>query len=388
MQLTDVQKKLAEQLLLTVINRENVVEYNELGSRIDPPIFQRNVGREIGEVSKLCHKLGLPLLSAKVTRKGQGKAGDGFYGLMKELGIDTSGKTERELFTQELKKIRESTEWQKLADYLELDLRFSNAPEIRILPMSRVEEFTYEEYETIHEIQEKYFLGELIDRNGLYYFRERGLLSPIGSLVLFQIEASIIASAILSGYEKYDEPYDDLYWGALIFDVNSIEVFEPIEAEEIYDIDETFTGFSHKKHRWNYSYLERFRALIASKKQIMFPDELSANETIKCPEGAKTQVIVNVYERNPVARKECIRIHGSKCSICGFDFGKAYGNEFSGRIHVHHIKPLHTLNGEYEVDPEHDLIPVCPNCHMVIHLMTDEENPVEKIKHIVKNIKR
>lgn len=65
MTLTEVQIKLAEQLLLSVINRENVVEYNELASRIDPPIFWRQVGCEIGEVSKLCQELRLPLLSAK-----------------------------------------------------------------------------------------------------------------------------------------------------------------------------------------------------------------------------------------------------------------------------------------------------------------------------------
>lgn len=104
MPLTITQIKLAEQLLLSVINRESVVEYGELAARIDPPIFWRQVGREIGEVSKLCHELGLPLLSAKVVAKGSGKAGEGFFNLMKELDIDTSGKSEKELFSMELKK--------------------------------------------------------------------------------------------------------------------------------------------------------------------------------------------------------------------------------------------------------------------------------------------
>lgn len=122
MKLTDVQKKLVEQLLLTVINHESIVEYNELAKRINPPIFQRQVGREIGEVSKLCKELGLPLLSAKVITRGSRTAGAGFYKLMSELGINTKGKSENELFTQELKKIRDCKEWYKLADYLNLDL--------------------------------------------------------------------------------------------------------------------------------------------------------------------------------------------------------------------------------------------------------------------------
>jgi 5-methylcytosine-specific restriction protein A len=38
-----------------------------------------------------------------------------------------------------------------------------------------------------------------------------------------------------------------------------------------------------------------------------------------------------------------------------------------GYIHVHHLTPLSTINGEYEVNPISDLIPVCPNCHAMIH---------------------
>ena len=80
-ELTDKQVKLAEQLLLTIINGENTLAYSELGQRTDPPIHWRHVGREIGEVSKLCAQLDLPLISAKVVAKGSRKAGKGFYPL-------------------------------------------------------------------------------------------------------------------------------------------------------------------------------------------------------------------------------------------------------------------------------------------------------------------
>lgn len=39
----------------------------------------------------------------------------------------------------------------------------------------------------------------------------------------------------------------------------------------------------------------------------------------------------------------------------------------SGIIHVHHLKPLHESIGIGIVDPSRDLVPVCPNCHAVIH---------------------
>jgi len=84
-------------------------------------------------------------------------------------------------------------------------------------------------------------------------------------------------------------------------------------------------------------------------------------------EGALRVVTVNAYERNPEARRECIVAHKPRCVVCGFDFGLAYGPEFAGLIHVHHLRPLSEVGGEYVVDPVEDLRPVCPNCHAVIH---------------------
>ncbi|MBI5828635.1 MAG: HNH endonuclease [Chloroflexi bacterium] len=84
-------------------------------------------------------------------------------------------------------------------------------------------------------------------------------------------------------------------------------------------------------------------------------------------EGAKKQVTVNAYERNPKARTACIAKYGSKCAVCEFDFEKHYGEIGSGYIHVHHLKPLASVSEKYEVDPIEDLRPVCPNCHAMLH---------------------
>jgi hypothetical protein len=84
-------------------------------------------------------------------------------------------------------------------------------------------------------------------------------------------------------------------------------------------------------------------------------------------EGAIRQVTVNAYERNNAAVLQCKTAKGTVCVICGFDFGAVYGIEFAGFIHVHHLRPLSEVGGEYVVDPVADLCPVCPNCHAVIH---------------------
>ncbi|AXI11086.1 DUF3427 domain-containing protein [Oceanobacillus zhaokaii] len=84
-------------------------------------------------------------------------------------------------------------------------------------------------------------------------------------------------------------------------------------------------------------------------------------------EGATKQVSVNVYERNPVARRKCIEHYGSSCEVCDFNFERTYGDLGKDFIHVHHLKELHTISEEYEVNPITDLRPVCPNCHAMLH---------------------
>jgi 5-methylcytosine-specific restriction protein A len=56
--------------------------------------------------------------------------------------------------------------------------------------------------------------------------------------------------------------------------------------------------------------------------------------------------------------------------VCGFNFEKVYGALGKDFIHVHHLVPVTSLRGEREVDPVADLVPVCPNCHAMVHQVT------------------
>lgn len=94
-----------------------------------------------------------------------------------------------------------------------------------------------------------------------------------------------------------------------------------------------------------------------------YPDEVS--EILE--EGKSTSVTVNAYERNPIARKKCIEYFGVQCQICKLDFEKTYGEVGKDFIHVHHIIPLHKIQQDYIVNPQKDLLPVCPNCHAMLH---------------------
>ena len=93
--------------------------------------------------------------------------------------------------------------------------------------------------------------------------------------------------------------------------------------------------------------------------------EVADSETY--PEGAVRRVLVNRYERDPKAREKCIEHHGTRCVACGFDFERRYGEIGNGFIHVHHLLPLGQLKSSYRLDPVKDLVPVCPNCHAMLH---------------------
>jgi len=80
------------------------------------------------------------------------------------------------------------------------------------------------------------------------------------------------------------------------------------------------------------------------------------------------KVLVNRYERSRTAREICLKAKGYNCSVCGLVMKEIYGLEASTYIHVHHVIPVSQMSDDYVIDPEHDLVPVCPNCHGFIHL--------------------
>lgn len=86
-------------------------------------------------------------------------------------------------------------------------------------------------------------------------------------------------------------------------------------------------------------------------------------------EGAKHQDTVTRYERDRGNRKACIAHYGYVCQVCGTNFEETYGELGKEFIEVHHLHPV--AQGERQVNPIEDLIPLCSNCHSMIHRMED-----------------
>ena len=99
-------------------------------------------------------------------------------------------------------------------------------------------------------------------------------------------------------------------------------------------------------------------------------------------EGRKLAVQHLSYERSHKNRTMVIKVHGTRCQACGFDFDEVCGRDYAkGYIQIHHIKPLSEYEGE--VDPETDLVPLCANWHAMAHRRRDTVTSIEELKELI-----
>lgn len=91
--------------------------------------------------------------------------------------------------------------------------------------------------------------------------------------------------------------------------------------------------------------------------------------------GVQTQV-TKYYHRSQRLRNAAINYFSKDgiitCDCCGFEFKSFYGEKYGKScIEIHHLKPIFKYEGENESktieEALKNLLPVCPNCHRVIH---------------------
>ncbi len=111
--------------------------------------------------------------------------------------------------------------------------------------------------------------------------------------------------------------------------------------------------------------------------------ELTSYHVENRPEGKIRVFYTTQYERNPSNRRDAVKIHGTICQACGFDFEKTYGEIGKDYIEVHHVKPLCEGEGAVEVNAATDLICVCANCHRMIHRRKDKVLSLKELQKLL-----
>ena len=108
-------------------------------------------------------------------------------------------------------------------------------------------------------------------------------------------------------------------------------------------------------------------------------------------EGTQAIVKTRVYKRSSKLREKAIQFYTVddriKCQACCFDFEEFYGEYGKNFIEIHHQKPVFQFDGDdLEKTIEEALknvIPVCSNCHRMIHRKRDKPLSLEQLKDYV-----
>lgn len=98
-------------------------------------------------------------------------------------------------------------------------------------------------------------------------------------------------------------------------------------------------------------------------------------------EGTPAEITSRRYERRPVNREICLSVRGRRCYCCDMDFGEVYGLLADGYIEVHHTTPASQMGPGYKINPVTELVPVCSNCHSVVHL-TNPARSVDEVRAV------
>lgn len=120
--------------------------------------------------------------------------------------------------------------------------------------------------------------------------------------------------------------------------------------------------------------------------QVILDDLEAEDEEFNGPQRAEGNALMYYgrrYERDPINRQLALEYHGHSCVACGFNFEEIYGERGKDYIEVHHIKPLSTLKIEMVIDPKKDLVPLCSNCHRMVHRKKDDVLSIEDLQGLL-----
>lgn len=132
-----------------------------------------------------------------------------------------------------------------------------------------------------------------------------------------------------------------------------------------------------------HSRLDKNKELADARVSTLFREET---------EGVRKHIIreMDVVQRNPQLRQQCLDIYGYQCQCCGMNFAELYGDGLGGNfIEVHHLKPISTFEKDGVPDDFLDnLVPLCSNCHSMIHHIVESEHPLRDLRSAYKGVKK
>lgn len=165
---------------------------------------------------------------------------------------------------------------------------------------------------------------------------------------------------------------------------------------------------TYKKGVWKItkkgvSVLDENKLVLAVMKAQGFKIKRIAEETkgdyslVVIEEGTTEYKTVNQRKRSQkltqIAIKEFKKVHGNRlfCSVCEFDFFKTYKKYGKDYIEIHHVEPIHLMDTKgvktMLSKALKKVVPLCSNCHRIIHRNKGKLLSIAEIKTVVNETK-
>ena len=396
------------EILVKFAKEGNVIQYGQVSKQLEklsPPIVipPLKLNEPLGAISEMCMERGLPPLSAIVVNQDTYLPGDGFFTYVAGLlGYPDLKGNEWEAFYEEQKEaVFQVQNWDGfLHSFYEKTAprQKANKQTNHLLSPEHGEALDKQWNDTVNKKQsvfnEKAFIHSLRDRE---YARQNGTSYYILTAKCSEDEASLEYRVLLvDGHKivrkKRVRTAKKKQWLAaakrrgldLLFDYQlavsaedvSLVHYRPNRPEaETWEQEasDTFEKLFHERQK-------KYRETVVEED---ITAELAQEDTFY-KDGAAHPYYGTRYERDPRNRLRAIDIHGLSCAACGFNFEEVYGERGKDFIEVHHIKPISTLNEKIEINPEKDLVPVCSNCHRMLHRKRDHVLTVEELRALIR----
>ena len=116
------------------------------------------------------------------------------------------------------------------------------------------------------------------------------------------------------------------------------------------------------------------------------------DENLMIYEGMEDVTNSKKYKRSKLLRDRAIKHFSDengriKCKICDFDFEEVYGEQGKAYIEIHHQKPVFQFDGDdikkTISEALENLLPVCANCHRMIHRSRENNLTYEEMKKLI-----
>ncbi|HSP22771.1 MAG TPA: HNH endonuclease [Planococcus sp. (in: firmicutes)] len=260
-----------------------------------------------------------------------------------------------------------------------LHITSEEVPDIRLLPMSKNDlAFIGKSIEEVQDWFRFYLPGNT------YQFK-RKMTAPKGTLVLFQFQGRLIASALLKKTVSYDEVNEFGYSGYYKFSKRSIFTFDPLDIKDVQKIWSGMKGFHQSHQKLDAAQYPALKQLLAKRqfRLVKFKNDEDYQKAIeeitlkKAVVEDKPKELIEKeskaskkmqWRRAPLTAKKAIVQAEYKCEWdAGHEF---FVSSVTGENYVeaHHLIPLE-FQREFEnsLDVEANIVSLCAMCHKKIH---------------------